>query len=60
MTGAILIALPVVMALGTYAFAGEYFRPMLESPDGRAALWTAAAMQVVGVWWCWRIVSIKV
>jgi tight adherence protein B len=60
MTGAILIALPVVMALGTYAFAGEYFRPMLESPDGRAALWTAAVMQVVGVWWCWRIVSIKV
>jgi Flp pilus assembly protein TadB len=33
---------------------------MLADSSGRAVLWLAAVMQLVGVWVCWRIVTIKV
>jgi tight adherence protein B len=60
LTGAILVALPVVMGLGMYLLAPDYFKPMLADSSGRAVLWLAAVMQLVGVWVCWRIVTIKV
>jgi len=60
LTGAILVAIPLVLGVGMFLIAPGYFEPMLSSPTGRAALWVAGAMQVVGVWVCWRIVTIKV
>ena len=60
LTGAILVALPLVMGLGMYLLAPDYFQPMLSDPSGRATLITAAVMQLLGVWFCWRIVTIKV
>ena len=60
LTGAILVALPLVMGIGTWLFAPQYFTPMLESAQGRTALWVAAAMQVAGIFTCWRIVNIRV
>lgn len=60
LTGAILVALPLVMGLGMFLLAPGYFQPMLADAGGRATLWVAAAMQLIGVWVCWRIVTIKV
>ncbi len=60
LTGAILVALPLVLGLGMFMFAPNYFQPMLHSPSGRVALYVAGAMQLVGVWVCWRIVNIRV
>ena len=60
LTGAILVALPLVMGIGTWLFAPQYFTPMLENAQGRTALWVAAAMQVAGIFTCWRIVNIRV
>lgn len=60
LTGAILVALPLVMGLGMFMFAPNYFQPMLISPGGRVALYVAGTMQLIGVWACWRIVNIRV
>jgi len=60
LTGAILVALPLVMGLGLWLASPEYFGPMLESAGGRTALWVAAGMQLAGIFVCWRIVDIKV
>jgi hypothetical protein len=47
LTGAILVALPLVMGLGMYLLAPDYFQPMLSDPSGRATLITAAVMQLL-------------
>lgn len=60
LTGAILVLLPVVMAMYTYAINPEYFRPMLESEGGRRALMAAGAMQIAGMLVIRKIVTIKV
>jgi tight adherence protein B len=60
LTGAILVLLPVVMALYTYAINPDYFRPMLENEGGRRALMAAGAMQVAGMLVIRKIVTIKV
>jgi tight adherence protein B len=60
MTAVILSALPIGVGLFTYAASPEYFRPMIESEGGRAALWFAGFMQLVGVLVIRKIVSIRV
>jgi tight adherence protein B len=60
LTGAILVLLPVTMALYTWAINPEYFKPMLETEGGRHALMVAGAMQVLGMFVVRKIVSIKV
>jgi len=60
MTAVILSALPIGVGIFTYAASPEYFRPMIESESGRAALWFAGFMQFVGVLVIRKIVSIRV
>jgi tight adherence protein B len=60
LTGAILVALPLVMALYTWAVQPEYFKPMLESEGGRHALFLAGGMQILGILVVRKIVTIKV
>jgi tight adherence protein B len=60
LTGLILTCLPVGIGLFSWAMAPEYFRPMIESPAGRSALWLAAILQVCGILVIRRIVNIRV
>jgi tight adherence protein B len=60
LTGWILTALPAGIALFTFVMTPDYFKPMLESEGGRAALWFAAFLQLVGVLVIRKIVNIKV
>jgi tight adherence protein B len=60
LTGAILVLLPLAMALYTYAITPDYFKPMLETDGGRTALMVAGTMQVLGMFVIRKIVTIKV
>jgi len=60
LTGAILVLLPLAMALYTYAINPDYFKPMLETDGGRSALMVAGTMQVLGMFVIHKIVAIKV
>ena len=60
LTGAILSALPICIGLFSWAMAPEYFKPMVESPAGRAALCMAGLMQLGGALVIRRIVDVKV
>jgi tight adherence protein B len=60
MTGAILGALPMVMAVFMVASAPEYFKPMLENEKGRQALIFAGVLQLLGGLAIKKIVSIRV
>jgi tight adherence protein B len=60
LTGAILVLLPLAIALYTYAINPEYFKPMLETDGGRKALMLAGTMQVLGMFVIRKIVAIKV
>jgi len=60
LTGAILVLLPVVMALYTWAINPEFFKPMIETEGGRTALMAAGTMQVLGMLVVRKIVAIKV
>jgi len=60
LTGAILMLLPLGMALYTWALNPEYFKPMLESPSGRTLLIVAGLMQVAGMLVIRKIVNIRV
>ena len=60
LTGAILVLLPLAMALYTYAINPDYFKPMLETDGGRTALMIAGTMQVIGMFAIRKIVTIKV
>ena len=60
LTGGILSALPLCIGLFSFVMAPEYFRPMVESPAGRAALWMAGLMQLGGILVIKRIVDVKV
>jgi tight adherence protein B len=60
LTGAILSALPIGMALYMLVMAPGYFRPMLEAHTGRVALGIAAGMQLLGYLVIRKIVQIKV
>lgn len=60
LTGAILSALPICIGLFSWLMAPEYFKPMIESPAGRFALWSAGLMQLGGALVIRRIVDVKV
>lgn len=60
LTGGILMLLPLGMALYTWALNPDYFRPMIETPNGRLALIVAGGMQVIGMLVIRRIVNIRV
>jgi tight adherence protein B len=60
LTGGILACLPIGMGLFMIATAPEYFKPMLEAPQGRMALIVAGVMQLMGVLVIRQIVRIKV
>jgi tight adherence protein B len=60
LSGVILVCLPVAVGLFTAIAAPDYFRPMIESHEGRVALWIAGTMQLTGVLAILRIVNIKV
>jgi tight adherence protein B len=60
LTGLILCGLPIGIGVFMLAMTPDYFRPMLESPSGRLALFIAGGMQLLGVLVVRRIVNIKV
>lgn len=60
LTGWILTALPACIGLFTFVMTPEYFRPMLDSESGRAALWFAGFLQLTGILVIRKIVNIKV
>lgn len=60
LTGWILTALPTAIALFTFVMTPDYFRPMIESEGGRAALWFAGFLQLMGILVIRKIVNIRV
>ncbi|MBI1796295.1 MAG: type II secretion system F family protein [Candidatus Eisenbacteria bacterium] len=60
LTGAILLCLPVSIGVFMFVTTPDYFRPMIASEAGRAALWVAASMQFMGALIIRKIVNIKV
>lgn len=60
LTGGILLCLPVGIGVFMFIMTPEYFRPMIASEAGRAALWFAAFMQLTGALIIRKIVNIKV
>lgn len=60
LTGAILLCLPCSIGLFMFIMTPEYFKPMLTSEAGRAALWFAGIMQFSGALIIRKIVNIKV
>lgn len=60
LTGGILLCLPVSIGVFMFIMTPEYFRPMIASEAGRAALYFAAFMQITGALIIRKIVNIKV
>ena len=60
LTGGILLCLPVSIGVFMFALTPDYFRPMIASEAGRAALWFAGFMQFTGALIIRKIVDIKV
>jgi tight adherence protein B len=60
LTGAILLCLPVSIGVFMFIMTPDYFRPMIASEAGRAALWAAGFMQLFGALVIRKIVDIKV
>jgi tight adherence protein B len=60
LTGGILLCLPVSIGAFMFIMTPEYFRPMITSDAGRAALWFAGFMQLTGALIIRKIVNIKV
>ena len=60
LTGAILMLLPLIMAVLTWSTNPDYFKPMLETDGGRFALMIAGGMQILGMLVIRRVVTIKV
>ena len=60
MTGAILFCLPACIGLFMFIMTPDYFKPMMTSEAGRAALWFAGSLQVTGALIIRKIVNIKV
>ena len=59
-TGTILVCLPIFICVFMFVITPGFFRPMIETPEGRMALWIAAGMQVTGILAVRKIVSIRV
>jgi len=60
LTGGILLCLPVSIGVFMFIMTPDYFLPMVNSEAGRAALWMAAFMQLMGALIIRKIVNIKV
>jgi len=60
LTGAILFCLPACIGLFMFIMTPDYFKPMMTSEAGRAALWFAGCLQVTGALIIRKIVNIKV
>jgi len=60
LTGGILLCLPLSISVFMFVMTPDYFKPMMESEAGRAALWFAAFLQVTGALVIRKIVNIKV
>jgi tight adherence protein B len=60
LTGGILLCLPISIGVFMFIMTPEYFRPMITSDAGRAALWFAGFMQLTGALIIRKIVNIKV
>jgi tight adherence protein B len=60
LTGAILLCLPCSIGIFMFIMTPEYFKPMITSEAGRAALWFAGFMQFTGALIIRKIVNIKV
>jgi tight adherence protein B len=60
LTGGILLCLPIGIGVFMFVMTPEYFRPMIASESGRAALWFAGSMQLLGALIIRKIVNIKV
>jgi tight adherence protein B len=60
LTAVILVLLPIGVGLLTYSMSPEYFKPMLEEASGRAAIWFAGGLQLLGCFVIYRIDNIKV
>ena len=60
MTGMILLALPLGISVFMFVMTPDYFKPMIENETGRAALYFAGFMQLMGALVIRKIVNIKV
>jgi len=60
LTGLILLCLPLSIGVFMFVMTPDYFKPMIESEAGRAALWFAGFMQLMGALIIRKIVNIKV
>ena len=60
LTGGILLCLPLSISVFMFVMTPQYFKPMMDSDAGRAALWFAAFLQVTGALVIRKIVNIKV
>jgi tight adherence protein B len=60
LTGGVLLCLPLSISVFMFVMTPDYFKPMMESEAGRAALWFAAFLQVTGALVIRKIVNIKV
>ena len=60
LTGIILMCLPPVMAAITFALNYEYMKIIFQDPWGIRLLIAAAVLQLVGLIWIRKIVSIEV
>jgi tight adherence protein B len=60
LTAVILVLLPVAVGVFTFALTPDYFKPMIEGDGGKAALWAAGFLQLLGCLVIYRIVNIRV
>lgn len=60
LTGGILLCLPMSISLFMWVMTPDYFKPMIESESGRAALYFAAFLQLLGALIIRKIVNIRV
>jgi tight adherence protein B len=60
LTGGILLCLPLSISVFMFVMTPDYFKPMIESETGRAALYFAGFLQVLGALIIRKIVAIKV
>lgn len=60
LTGGILFCLPLSISVFMFVMTPDYFKPMIASETGRAALWFAGFLQVLGALVIRKIVAIRV
>jgi tight adherence protein B len=60
MSGAVLMALPVVLFIAVYTLNPDYVMMLFTEPLGRKMLGTAIVMQLIGAFVIKRIIDIKI